>query len=80
MHSKTTKMEKAQLTYILFNFGYISIFSILTAVVTLLNMPKKDPALKSYRKSIYNTPKVLTDKMKDTIKVEYIHFISGPSS
>lgn len=53
MHSKTTKMDKSQLTYILFNFGYISIFSILTAVVTLLNMPKKDPALKSYRKSRY---------------------------
>ena len=46
-------MDIAHMTYIVFNFGYISIFSILTAVVTLLNMPKKDPALKSYRKSRY---------------------------
>ena len=46
-------MDKSQLTYILFNFGYITIFGILTAVVTLLNMPKKDAVLKSYRKSRY---------------------------
>ena len=46
-------MDKAQLTYILFNFGYIIIFGILTAVVTLLNMPRKDPALKGYRTSRY---------------------------
>lgn len=46
-------MDKTYLTYILFNFGYIIIFGILTAVVTLLNMPKKDPALKGYRKSRY---------------------------
>ena len=46
-------MDKAHITYILFNFGYIMIFGLLTVVVTLLNMPKKDAALRNYRKSRY---------------------------
>ncbi len=45
-------MEKTSL-YILINFAYILIFGILTAAVTLLNMPKKEESLKSYRKSRY---------------------------
>lgn len=39
--------------YILINFSYILIFGILTVAVTLLNMPKKDDALTSYRRSRY---------------------------
>lgn len=39
--------------YILINFAYILIFGILTAAVTLLNMPKKEKALECYRKSRY---------------------------
>lgn len=46
-------MDKSEIIYILFNFGYIIIFGTLTAVVTLLNMPKREEALKSYRKSRY---------------------------
>lgn len=45
-------MEKS-LLYILINFAYILIFGILTVVVILLNMPKKDGSLKSYRMSRY---------------------------
>lgn len=43
-------MEKNSL-YILINFAYILIFGILTGVVTMLNMPKKEESLKSYRRS-----------------------------
>jgi hypothetical protein len=39
--------------YILINFSYIIIFGILTAAVTLLNMPKKENSLKNYRISLY---------------------------
>lgn len=46
-------MEKIQITYILFNFGYIIIFGILAAVAMLLNMPKKEDSVISYRKSRY---------------------------
>lgn len=37
--------------YILYTFGYIIIFGLLTAAVLLLNMPKKEKGLEGYRKS-----------------------------
>lgn len=44
---------ESEVFYILINFAYILIFGILTAAVMLLNMPKKEDALKSYRRSRY---------------------------
>lgn len=48
----TPSSEKHTL-YILINFSYIIIFGILTAAVTLLNMPEKENSLKNYRISLY---------------------------
>lgn len=43
----------AETLYIFINFAYILIFGLLTACVTMLNMPKHEEGLKYYRKSRY---------------------------